>query len=585
MQDDLGRATPVSGLPSRPASRNAFDENVDTVSSADADLAHLHHDLRNSDTLQSGANGSKGSSVVQSMGAPSSYTYAAALGASLSRSTTPDPQLVARAPSPCITPIGGGRVSASEKRSVISPNPNSFNGVSSGINESADLVAALSGMNLSTNGVIDNENHLSSHMRQEVDNHQSYLFGLQGGENHTQRHAYLKKSESGQMHIQSNPQSAKGSFADLGKSNGSGADMSNSSVRPVEIHKSAIPSSNSYMKGSPTSTLNGGGLHAQYQQFDGSNPSYSNYGLSGYSVNPALASMMAGQIGTGNVSPFFDSVAAGSGVPSPAMDSRVLGGGLASGQSESHNLGRIGSQMAGGGLQTPFMDPMYLQYLRTSEYAAAQLAPLNDPSADRSYLGNSYMNLLELQKAYLALLSPQKSQYVGGKSGGSNHHGYYGNPAFGVGISYPGSPMASPVISNSPVGPGSPLRHSELNLRFPSGMRSLAGGVMGAWHVDGGCNMDEGFASSLLEEFKSNKTKSFELSEIAGHVVEFRWVLLLNHFLIQQFGSILKTVSFICILQSVRINMGVVLFNKNLKQRRQRRRTWFIRRSCPKLLL
>lgn len=529
IQDDLGRASPVSGLPSRPASRNAFDENVDTLSPAEADLAHLHHDLRNSDNLQSGANGSKGSSVVQSMGAPSSYTYAAALGATLSRSTTPDPQIVARAPSPCITPIGGGRVSASEKRGITSPN--SFNGISSGINESADLVAALSGMHLSTNGVIVEENHLSSHLRKDVDDHQNYLFGLQGGENHNKRHAYLKKSESGHMHIPTNPQSAKGSFSDLGKSNGGGANMINASFnRPVELHKSAVPSSNSYMKGSPTSTLNGGGgLHTQYQNLDGTNQAFSNYGLGGYSVNPALASMMAGQLGTGNVSPFYDNVAAASGMPSPAMDTRVLGGGFASGQnlaaaaSESHNLGKIGSQMAGGGLQTPFVDPMYLQYLRTSEYAAAQLAALNDPSADRSYLGNSYMNLLELQKAYHSLLSPQKSQYgvpLGGKSGGSNHHGYYGNPAsYGVGISYPGSPMASPVIPNSPVGPGSPLRHSELNMRFPSGMRNLAGGVMGGWHLDAG--MDEGFASSLLEEFKSNKTKSFELSEIAGHVVDF----------------------------------------------------------------
>ncbi|PON75594.1 Coatomer beta subunit [Parasponia andersonii] len=523
IQDDLGRASPVSGLPSRPASRNAFDENVDTVISAEADLAHLHHDLRTSDALQAGANGSKGSSVVQSTGQPSSYTYAAALGASLSRSTTPDPQLVARAPSPCFTSIGVGRVSASEKRGITSPN--SFNGLSSNTNESSDLVAALSGMNLSTNGVGGDENNMSSHMRQDIDNHQNYLFGLQGGEIHTKRHPYLKKSESGQMQMPSNPQSAKGSFSDFGKTNGSGSDMKNlSSERPVDLRKSSVPSSNSYLKGSPTSTLNGGGgLHAQYQQLDGTNPSFSNYGLSGYSMNPALASVMANQLGTGNVPPFYDNAAA---VQSPGMDSRVLGGGLASGQnlagaaSDSHNLVRMGSQMAGGALQSPFVDPMYLQYLRTSEYAAAQLAALNDPSVDMSYLGNSYMNLLELQKAYLSLLSPQKSQYgvpLGGKSGGSNHHGYYGNPAFGTGISYPGSP----VIPNSPVGPGSPMRHSELNMHFPSGMRNLAGGVMGSWHLDAGGNLDEGFVSSLLEEFKSNKAKSFELSEIAGHVVEF----------------------------------------------------------------
>lgn len=84
-----------------------------------------------------------------------------------------------------------------------------------------------------------------------------------------------------------------------------------------------------------------------------------------------------------------------------------------------------------------------------------------------------------------------------------------------MGLSYPGSPLASSVA------PGSPMRHSDFNMRFSGGMRNLAGGVMGPWHLD---NMDNSFASSLLEEFKSNKTKCFELSEIAGHVVEFRYV-------------------------------------------------------------
>ncbi|GJT69158.1 pumilio homolog 2-like protein [Tanacetum coccineum] len=51
-------------------------------------------------------------------------------------------------------------------------------------------------------------------------------------------------------------------------------------------------------------------------------------------------------------------------------------------------------------------------------------------------------------------------------------------------------------------------------------MRNLGrgSGVIGHWHLDG---VDSSFASSLLEDFKSNKTKSFELVEIAGHVVEF----------------------------------------------------------------
>ncbi|XP_021640133.2 pumilio homolog 2 isoform X2 [Hevea brasiliensis] len=514
-QDDLGHATTVTRQPSRPA--NAFNENVESVATAEAELAHLRCELSSA-----GSNG-QGSSAVQNIGPPTSYSYAAAVGSSLSRSTTPDPQLVARVPSPCPTPIGQGRASASEKRGIAGSN--SFNGVSSTIGESTDLAAALSGMNLSTNGVIDEEN------REDVD-----IFGLQGGQNHVKQNAYLKKAESRHFHMPSLPQSAKISYSDLGKSNGSGSDLNSSSLvsdRQVELKKSSVPSGNSYMKGSPTSTLNsssGGGLPAQYHHLENVNSSLPNYGLSGYSVNPVLASMMAGQLGTGNLPMWFENVAAASALAVPGMDSRVLGGGLGSGAnltaatSESHNLGRVGSPMAGSTLQAPFVDPLYLQYLRTPEYAAAQLAALNDPSVDRNYLGN-YMNLLELQNAHAgALLSSQKSHYgvpMGGKSGGSNHRGYYGNPAFGVGLSYPGSPLASPVIPNSPVGSGSPIRHNELNMHFPSGMRNLAGGIMGPWHLDGGVNMDESFASSLLEEFKSNKTKCLEFSEIAGHVVEF----------------------------------------------------------------
>ncbi|KAF5446886.1 hypothetical protein F2P56_032482 [Juglans regia] len=519
-QDDLGRPTPVTGIPSRPVSRNAFDENVEAAGSAEAELAHLRHELKTSDALRSGANG-QGSSAVHNV-TPSSYTYAAALGASLSRSTTPDPQLVARAPSPCITPIGGGRANTSEKRGITSPN--SFNGISSGFNESTDLVAALSGMNLSANGVLDDENHLPSQIEQDVDKQTNFLFGLQGSQNHIKQQAYLKKSESGHLHMPSAPHSAKVSYSDSVKSNGAGSDLHNSpSDRQVELQKSGLSSGNSYLKGSPNG---GGGLAAQYQHVDGTNSSFTNYGLTGYNINPALSSMMASQIGTGNLPPLYENIAAASAMAAPGMDSRVLAGGLPSGAaaSETHNLGRMGNQMAGNGVQASFVDPMYLQYLRTSEYAA-QLAALNDPSLDRNYLGNSYINLLELQKAYLGtLLSPQKSQYsvpLSSKSGGSNHHGYYGNPAFGVGMSYPGSPVAGSVIPNSPVGPGSPMRHSELNMRFHSGMRNLTGGVMGPWQLDAGYNMDESLASSLLEEFKSNKTKCFELSEIAGYVVEF----------------------------------------------------------------
>nr|XP_043609205.1 pumilio homolog 1-like [Erigeron canadensis] len=406
-QDDMSRSNPPSGHPSRPASRNAFDNNDESL-------------------------GQSETQSQQSNGLPTSYSYAAALAASLSRSGTPDPQHIARAPSPVPTPIGGGRVNSNQN------SQNLFNGGSSQTNESEDIVTALSGLSLS-NGV-KGESKNRNQFDQNPDYHDGYL-NQSGGSN------------------------------------------------------------NLYVDGSSNN------IYGVWDQ------SYSNYGSSGYSVNSPQ--MMSGQGGNLNLPPLFENAAAAaSALAFPGMDSRY---GL-----ESQSTTRMANQMAGN---TSFIDPVYLEYLRTTEYAAAaaQIAALNDPTVGRnSYLGNSYTDLL--QKAYLgSLASPQKSQYgvpFGGKSTSPNHHGYYGNPSYGMGLSYPGSPLMSP-LPHSPRGPGSPIRLGELNTRFSPQMRNLgggAGGVMGPWHLDGG---DNSFGSSLLEEFKSNKTKSFELSEITGHVVEF----------------------------------------------------------------
>ncbi|PSS09419.1 Pumilio 1 like [Actinidia chinensis var. chinensis] len=512
-QDDLEYAPPAPGHPSRPASRNAF-ENGETIDSVEAELAHLRSELAAADTVRASVN-VKSSTAVQNSGPPASYSYAAALGASLSRSTSPDPQVIARAPSPCLAPIGGERVATSEKRSVNSPN--SFNSVSTTMTESANLVTALSGMNLS-NGLIGEEENLPPHIEQDVDDHKNYLFNLQSSQNNAKQHPYMKKSESERF--------------DSSRSNGAGSDLSHSSLvsnRQVDLRRSTTFTNKSNIKGFPASTLNSkGSLPSHYQHVDSPNSSLLNYGLGGYSINTAMPSIMAGQIGTSNLPPLYENVAAASAMA--AHGGLPSGLSLSPGASESQNLNRFGAHMAGNALQPPLVDPMYLEYLRMTEYAAAaQAAALNDPSMHRNYLvGNSQMDLL--QKAYLGtLLSPQKSQYgipMGTKSSGSNHHGYYGTPAYGVGLSYPGSPLANPIVPNSPVEPSSPMRHGEFNIQFPSTIPNITGGVMGPWHA--GFSVEDSFAPSLLEEFKSNKTKCFELSEIAGHVVEFS---------IDQYGS------------------------------------------------
>ncbi|XP_076937065.1 pumilio homolog 1-like isoform X1 [Bidens hawaiensis] len=385
-QDDLSRSSPPSRHPSRPASRNAFETSDETM----------------------------GPTGAQNGNGQTSYSYAAALAASLSRSGTPDPQHIARVPSPVPTPIGVKRVNSNHKGQTF------FDVGSSHSKESEDIATALSGMSLS-NGVKG-----ESKNRAQFDQSTDYM--------------------------------------------------------------------NNYVDGSSNNF------------YGGWDPSYSNYGGGGYSGNSVNSpQLMSSQAGNVNLPSLFENAAA---TAFPGMESRF---GI-----EPQNSSRLAAHMSGN---ASLIDPMYLQYLRTTELAAAaQIAALNDPSG-----GNSYFDLL--QKAYLAnMSSPQKSQYYGnhgfgGKTTSPTHHGYYGNSGIGLGLSYPGSPLLGP-LPNSPRGPGSPIRLGELNTRFSPQLRNLGGGggVMSQWHLDGG---DNSFGSSLLDEFKSNKTRSFELSEIANHVVEF----------------------------------------------------------------
>ncbi|KAL5973387.1 hypothetical protein ACLOJK_030037 [Asimina triloba] len=510
-QNDLGRTQSVSGLPSRPASCNAFDNDLESLGSAEAQLAQLHQEMASVAPVQSIGG-------IQSISG--SNSFASPLGASLSRSATPDPQLLARAPSPRLPPVGE-RYSTSDKK--VSNGSSSFN-ASSSIRESADLVAALSGISLSANGGIDEENNLQPQIDEENDDHHNFLFDLQGAPSPKTLHQYLKKPGSSSSHLPSVP---KPLYSEVGK-DGAFMDQNHSFIGEgkADLRKPSISSTNLYGK-VPMPVVTGSGGSPHYQSVDNANMGFTSYGSGGYSMNQALPSVVANHLGTLNLPPLFGSAAAASAVGSPCMDGRAIGGGLPaglnlSGAAELQKLNRMGNHSAAAALQVPLMDPSHVQYLRTAEYAA-QLAGLNDPSLERNYQGSSYAELLGLQKAYLgALLSPQKSQFgvpYLNKTGSLNH-GYYGNPAFGLGMPYPGSPLSGPAIPASPL-PGSSIRNNERSTRFPSGMRNLAGGVMGSWHPDIGGNLDEGFVSSLLEEFKSNKTRCFELSEIAGHVVEF----------------------------------------------------------------
>uniref|UniRef100_A0A0C9SAH0 TSA: Wollemia nobilis Ref_Wollemi_Transcript_3604_4174 transcribed RNA sequence n=1 Tax=Wollemia nobilis TaxID=56998 RepID=A0A0C9SAH0_9CONI len=526
LQEDLGRSSPAPRHPSRPASRNAFDDGVDTVS-AEAHVAQMRHDITGLEGLRSGS-AIPGLARVQSLGAQSSHAYASALG--VSRSQTPDPQhVVTRSPSPCLTTMGG-RFGIANKQNVGCSS--SFNGVSSSATESEEIAAALAGISLSSNGVVEEERHAQSHLQQDITEHQSYLFHLQSGQKQYQQHSHAGQSQIESVKAPVLTQAVQQSLAGLSQSN-RGLKDSNMSSATSQLAGDSLHIQKQPMSRTPnlssaaaeaSSTMGISNVDmatGTYQNANIPNAGIPNYGMSGYPINSMLPSMMGGYLGPGSLPPTFENALSG-------MDLRSASGGLSGGGTsrvtgDLQNLYRLGGQPATG-LQMP-VDP-YLQYFQRSaaEYAAQMAQGLGDPSLTRNYMGGSYVDLLEFQKACLgAYFVQQKSQYgmpFLGK-GGTLNPGYYANPSFGLAMPYPGSPITSPVLPSSPVAPASPpVRHGDRSHRFPP-PRGSTGGIVGPWHSENGGNMEDTYGSSLLEEFKNSKTRCLELSEIIGHVVEF----------------------------------------------------------------
>ncbi|XP_045828155.1 pumilio homolog 1-like isoform X2 [Trifolium pratense] len=494
-QDEMNSTASASKHPHQLPNHNMFD---DIAQKPENHFAYLHQDL---DDLKSGGN-HVGSA---------SQSYASALGASLSRSNTPDAQFIPRVSSPSIPPIGEGRSNAAEKRGFNGQN--SYNAVSSNLNEPTDLASALAGLNLSQNGAIDDEKRSPSSRHNESDY-----------SHNAKQHQYLNKSDS--LPYLRHP--ANHPYLKASKSNaGFGLDMNDSMLyanEQLESRKAGGFSVNSHLKGpsTPSFTGRGGSSPAHYQNVDDMHISHANHNMAGFAVNPSSPPMMGSQLGSGNLPHFFEHATPSSVLGMNAMESRGLGRGANLGHllstSELQNASRLGHHAAPGTHQLPLIDPLYLQHLRSSEVAAAQFAALNVSARNNS------ITELALQKAYIeSLIAQQQKAHFSapylGKSASMNHNSY-GNPSHGLSMPYPGSPLAGSPFPNSIYGPGSPMSQSERNMRM-SGMRNVPGGFPGAWHSEAVSGLDENFPSTLLDEFKSNKTKCFELAEIAGHVVEF----------------------------------------------------------------
>ncbi|XP_030486700.2 pumilio homolog 4 [Cannabis sativa] len=461
LQEGVDRPASLSGFLSRPSSRNSFGDSAELF-----------------DSLQNGVS-PHGMAGVQSRSTAGSYSLASPMGSSMSRSTTPEPKVVGRSPS-CGLPPVGSRISSIEHKNVRGLNIQ--NGHSSGMNDLADIAANLSGLSLSNVRSRDMNSQAQSQHHLGLDNNSDFLFKT--GHNQNLQQELMDQAKAEKLSLAAN-------YVDLARQNGMLANLNASK-------------SNSNMQANfPKRTSSSANLYSQvgssgFGGFEGSNFYHQNPSTPGidfragaFPVNQHTTSM------EGHLDTAFTS------------------------SQNGQNMNILGNKV-GHDLHSPVIDPRYVQFLqRTSDYPTRAATSLGDPSLIKNQFSTSHSDLEELQKAYLeTLLVQQKEQLelsLLGNSGGFGQDNY-GSASYRLGTPYLGNPMANSVLPS--VGSGSPMLQNERFARFNSMKNSMAGSV-GSWNSDIGNNVEGRFISSLLDEFKNNKTKSFELSDIIDHVVEF----------------------------------------------------------------
>ncbi|GMI86260.1 pumilio 4 [Hibiscus trionum] len=467
LQDGLDRPASFKGHLARPASLNTFSDMLDAASIADPSPAGFSNGAESMEGLPAGAH-------LQSHGKTSSHSFASAVGSSLSRSTTPEQHLVGRSPVSGLPPVGS-KVSHIEKKNIILSNAS--NGHSSAVPE---LAATLSRLNLSKTRHADENIHMRSHLQADLGNQLNFPLNMPNGHSHSGQQQLFDKSSAEKLSFSPN-------YIDLAREKGITTNINLN--REVRIPKRTSSSADLYSEVHPSG----------FGSLEGSNVAHPNMNLS----NTDFIGRLPGA--------YLDNQKLNS-----AIKNNLSAGSSLTGSGDRRSLNRTGNQ--GSNILSPPMDPRYIQYLqRTSQYVThSHTTASPDSLLAGNYVGSLHGDLDGLQKAYIeAILAQQKQQYelsLLGKAGGLNH-GYYGNPSCGFRM-----PYAVNTLENSTVASlGSGSIQNDGTARFNSMMRS----PIGSWHSDIGNSVDGRYASSLLEEFKNNKTRSFELLDIVDHVVEF----------------------------------------------------------------
>ncbi|KAL6343159.1 hypothetical protein AAG906_020948 [Vitis piasezkii] len=249
------------------------------------------------------------------------------------------------------------------------------------------------------------------------------------------------------------------------------------------------------------------------------------YSFGGFALNTAvLPPFVAGYPPHGAIPLAFDNTV---GPSFNAQTSAVSTGESITQAVDMQHLNKFYGQL-GYAPQPSFADPLYMQYFQQPFGDVYSVSGQFDPLVSRGGVIGSQVSAFDTHReSDVASCSVDKKlqhQRSGGltnlnhRRGGIASPNYHGSPTnMGMLMQFPTSPLASPVLPRSPAGVTC-LPGGRNEIRYPPGSGKNVG-IFSGWQGQRG--YDDPKTHSFLEELKSGKGRRFELSDIAGHIVEF----------------------------------------------------------------
>lgn len=269
------------------------------------------------------------------------------------------------------------------------------------------------------------------------------------------------------------------------------------------------------------------------------NPYYSNmqpstvfppqFTLGGYALNTSL------------VPPFMTGYSPYSAIPVPldnpaspnfgARTSGVSAGGAIASMTDMQSFYKFYGQF-GVATQSSFSDPVYMSYFQQPSADPYSSMGQYDPvESSGSTIGSPVGSYYPQRGQPSSTQTPEQRPHAlrtgsisipGARKGGTASPNYPGSPQnIAVLMHYPNSPLGSPAYQGSSTAEGSQSGRRSDNVRFPVNS-PRGGGAYSGWQGHRGREkVDDQKQPSFLEELKSSKTRRYELSDIAGRIVEF----------------------------------------------------------------